>query len=58
MTQLVVLEVADRVAKVTLNRPHTLNAWTSELELLEVLNAIGDDPGVRSVVITTSRWRS
>jgi 2-(1,2-epoxy-1,2-dihydrophenyl)acetyl-CoA isomerase len=54
MTELVTLDVADRVARVTLNRPETLNAWTGELarELLEILNGVDNDPGVRSVIIT------
>lgn len=54
MTELVTLDIADRVARVTLNRPETLNAWTGELarELLEILNGVEGDPGVRSVIIT------
>ncbi len=48
------LTVSDRVARVTLNRPQTLNAWTAELaaELLDALNEFERDPGIRVIVIT------
>jgi 2-(1,2-epoxy-1,2-dihydrophenyl)acetyl-CoA isomerase len=54
MTELVKLEAAAGVAKVTLDRPERLNAWTGELanQLLEILNGVDSDPGVRAVVIT------
>jgi 2-(1,2-epoxy-1,2-dihydrophenyl)acetyl-CoA isomerase len=56
MTELVTLDldVADGVAKVTLNRPETLNSWTGELaqELIEVLDGLDRDAGVRAIVIT------
>jgi 2-(1,2-epoxy-1,2-dihydrophenyl)acetyl-CoA isomerase len=54
MTGLVALDVADAVAKVTLNRPETLNAWTGELahELIEVLDGLDQDAEVRAIVIT------
>ena len=48
------LTISDRVARVTLNRPHTLNAWTAELaaELLEMLGEAEHDPEIRAIVIT------
>ncbi len=54
MTGLVALDVADAVAKVTLNRPETLNAWTGELahELIGVLDGLDQDAEVRAIVIT------
>ena len=48
------LEVADRVATITLDRPDTLNALTVPLkeELLAALVRVGSDPAVRAVVVT------
>src|SRR5260221_7292894 len=42
------------VAKIELNRPERLNAWNEQfsLDLLAALNAVGEDPAVRSVLIT------
>jgi 2-(1,2-epoxy-1,2-dihydrophenyl)acetyl-CoA isomerase len=42
------------VAKIELNRPATLNAWNEQfsLDLLAALNAAGEDPGVRAVLLT------
>jgi enoyl-CoA hydratase/carnithine racemase len=47
-------EVADRVATVTLNRPHRLNAWTGRMheEYRWALAQAEDDPDVRVVVVT------
>jgi 2-(1,2-epoxy-1,2-dihydrophenyl)acetyl-CoA isomerase len=48
------LNVTDRVAWVTLNRPEALNAWTRQLgsELSEALDAAADDGDVRAIVLT------
>jgi enoyl-CoA hydratase len=45
-------EKQDRVAYVTLNRPHALNVYTVQMrdDLFEVLGAIKDDPDVRVVI--------
>jgi 2-(1,2-epoxy-1,2-dihydrophenyl)acetyl-CoA isomerase len=52
--ELVRVHVADAVAHVELHRPEALNAWTPELgsELLATLQAVGDDEGVRAVLVT------
>jgi len=52
----VLLDVADAVATVTLNRPDALNALDTELkeQLLAVLQQVADDPGVRCLVLTGS----
>ncbi|UDY34253.1 enoyl-CoA hydratase-related protein [Dermatobacter hominis] len=47
-------EVADRVATVTLDRPHRLNAWTGRMHT-EYRRRIAEaeaDPGVRAIVVT------
>lgn len=48
------LAVTERVARITLNRPDALNAWTRQLgeELLAALDEAASDDGVRAVVIT------
>jgi 2-(1,2-epoxy-1,2-dihydrophenyl)acetyl-CoA isomerase len=48
------LEVAAGAARITLNRPESLNAWTYQLgaDLLDALRAAQDDPAVRAVLIT------
>ena len=48
------LEVADRVATITRDRPDTLNALTVPLkaELLAALVRVGSDPAVRAAVLT------
>ncbi len=53
MTELVHLVVADGVATITLDSPHTKNALSQQLtgELLERLEAAGADDAVRVVVI-------
>jgi 2-(1,2-epoxy-1,2-dihydrophenyl)acetyl-CoA isomerase len=50
----VVWEASGGVGRVTLNRPQTLNAWTSELgrELKQVVQIDAADPSVRAVLIT------
>ena len=52
--QTVSFDVTDGVARIGLNRPEALNAWTRELgvDLLTALDAAGDDPAVRAIVIT------
>ena len=47
-------EVADRVATITLARPHRLNAWTGRMhaEYRWALAQAADDPEVRVVVVT------
>jgi 2-(1,2-epoxy-1,2-dihydrophenyl)acetyl-CoA isomerase len=52
--QTVELQVTDRVASITLNRPSALNAWTAQLgrELGAVLDRVADDPEVRVIVFT------
>jgi enoyl-CoA hydratase/carnithine racemase len=47
-------EVADRVATVTLDRPHRLNAWTGRMhtEYRWALAQAEADPGVRAIVVT------
>jgi 2-(1,2-epoxy-1,2-dihydrophenyl)acetyl-CoA isomerase len=41
------------IAKIELNRPETLNAWNTQfgLDLLEAIGRVGEDAGVRAVVI-------
>ncbi|MBA2956067.1 enoyl-CoA hydratase [Nocardioides sp. MAH-18] len=54
MTDSVLLEVADGVGTITLNRPdayNSLDVATKEL-LLEVVQQVADDPAVRCVVLT------
>jgi enoyl-CoA hydratase len=50
----VLVEVQDRVATVTLNRPEARNALSRELThtLWDAVAAAGDDPGVDAVVLT------
>ncbi len=47
-------EVADRVATVTLDRPHRLNAWTGRMhtEYRRHIARAEADPGVRAIVVT------
>jgi len=44
----------DAAVKIELNRPETRNAWNTQFsaDLLGALRAVGDDPGVRAVLIT------
>jgi len=50
----VLYEARDRVARITLNRPESLNGWTRQLgmELLDALRRAAADPEVRAVLIT------
>jgi 2-(1,2-epoxy-1,2-dihydrophenyl)acetyl-CoA isomerase len=48
------LNVAQRVAWLTLNRPQALNAWTKQLgeDMLAALDHVAEDPDVRAIVFT------
>jgi len=48
------LEVADGAARITLNRPDSLNAWNEQfgLELREAVASVAGDDAVRAVLIT------
>jgi 2-(1,2-epoxy-1,2-dihydrophenyl)acetyl-CoA isomerase len=50
----VIWEQSDRVGRITLNRPETLNAWTAEFgrELKAVVTGEAVDPSVRAVLVT------
>ena len=54
MALITVSEVADGVARITLNRPEKRNALSREMrdQLLDVLDRLGADEGVRVLVIT------
>lgn len=54
------VEVAGRVATVTLNRPEALNAISTELAtaLAEAVEPLATDPGVRAVVLTGAGERA
>jgi enoyl-CoA hydratase/carnithine racemase len=57
---LVRVEVAERVATVTLDRPEALNAISTELALAlaVAMEPLGTDPGVRAVVLTGAGERA
>lgn len=50
----VIVEIKDRVATVTLNRPEKLNAWTQQMgrEVRQAMEEAGRDDGVRVIVLT------
>ncbi len=50
----VTLEVADGAARITLNRPDSLNAWNEQLglELRQAVDSVAGDDAVRAVLIT------
>ena len=60
VTKLVRVEVAGRVATVTLDRPEALNAISTELatELADAVEPLATDPGVRAVVLTGAGERA
>ena len=60
MTSLVRVEVADRLATVTLDRPEALNAISTELAvaLADAVEPLGTDPAVRAVVLTGAGERA
>ncbi len=47
-------DVSDRIATITLDRPDQLNAFTGRMmnELLDALDRVDADDGVRAVVVT------
>jgi enoyl-CoA hydratase/carnithine racemase len=57
---LILVEVVDRVATVTLNRPEALNAISTELaiQLAEAFEPLPTGPGVRAVVLTGAGERA
>src|SRR5690348_17022336 len=52
--EVVLYDVADGIATITLNRPDRLNAWTSGLErgYYDALERARDDDGVRVIIVT------
>jgi enoyl-CoA hydratase/carnithine racemase len=54
MTDVVLIDVADGVAVLTLNRPDRLNAWTPELQTryFDLLEACAERDDVRAIVVT------
>jgi enoyl-CoA hydratase/carnithine racemase len=54
--EVVLYEVRDRVATLTLNRPDRLNAWTPDMEAryFDLLDVADNDPEVRAIVVTGS----
>jgi enoyl-CoA hydratase/carnithine racemase len=60
MPSLVRVEVADRVATVTLDRPEALNAISTELalDLAAAMEPLATDPEVRAVVLTGAGERA
>ena len=60
VTSLVQVEVAGRVATVTLDRPEALNAISTELatDLADAVEPLATDPGVRAVVLTGAGERA
>ena len=60
MSPVVRVELAGRVATVTLDRPEALNAISTELavDLAEAVEPLATDPGVRAVVLTGAGERA
>jgi len=56
VTDVLLYDLTDAVATVTLNRPAAMNALDTELKtaLRETLEEVGNDPAVRAVVLTGS----
>jgi enoyl-CoA hydratase/carnithine racemase len=54
MSETVLYEVEERVARITLNRPESLNAWTPELgrAYFDLLQEADADPKVRAIVVS------
>ena len=54
MSETVLYEIEERVARITLNRPQSLNAWTPELgrDYFDRLEEADADPEVRAIVVT------
>jgi enoyl-CoA hydratase/carnithine racemase len=53
-TEVVLYEVSDGVAVLTLNRPDRLNAWVPEMQVryFDLLEEAAADPDVRAIVVT------
>jgi enoyl-CoA hydratase/carnithine racemase len=51
---LVIVDSADGVVTLTLNRPDRMNAWTTDLEhrFFDLVDEADDDPNVRAIVVT------
>jgi enoyl-CoA hydratase/carnithine racemase len=54
VTETILYEIEERVARITLNRPQSLNAWTPELgrAYFDRLEEADADAGVRAIVVT------
>lgn len=50
----ILLDVSDKVATITLNRPERLNAWTPAMaaEIIDALNKVDEDDGVMVSILT------
>ena len=60
MTELILTEIADGIATVTLNRPEAMNALSKALchRLYEVMTALDADDDVRAVILTGAGERA
>ncbi|MGJ5136111.1 crotonase/enoyl-CoA hydratase family protein [Bradyrhizobium oligotrophicum] len=60
MTDLLLLDISDRIAMITLNRPQRLNALSYALidRLMGALDRIETDAGVRAVILTGAGQRA
>ncbi len=60
MSDLIIVEIAEGVATVTLNRPEAMNALSKALraQLFEVMTALNADNAVRAVVLTGAGTRA
>jgi len=60
MSNLIIVEINEGVATVTLNRPETMNALSKALRarLFQVMTALDADDGVRAVVLTGAGTRA
>jgi len=60
MTDLILLDISDRIAVITLNRPERLNALSYQLidALMAALDRIETDPGIRAVILTGAGERA
>ncbi|WP_316163154.1 crotonase/enoyl-CoA hydratase family protein [Bradyrhizobium sp. SZCCHNRI20481] len=60
MTDLILLDISDRIATITLNRPQRLNALSYALidRLMAALDRIETDAGVRAVILTGAGQRA
>jgi enoyl-CoA hydratase/carnithine racemase len=54
VSEVVLLDVSDEVAVLTLNRPERLNAWTGEMQVryFDLLDECADREDVRAIVVT------